>query len=588
MNAGTKLSGRTCWGVCVVIAIGVQAWAQAATGTVSGLSGAYRHGQVFLTWQERDVPAGTTFNVYVHREPITPGTLGKATKIGHHVEPHSARDWWQDPASFDPKAKAGKPVGFLIATGQPPLDPRGGLFVHTVAPQDAGPSYYAVTTSDAKGVERTALSLGGNSLAKPVVGRVAPTQAIWLGKGAPPAKGAGRGKSLTLSLHGRGGGRTAGPRAATVNCLAFGGPRLGWREGLAFKFRLTIGKDAVHITPSDRAWTGGRPVLESRDRRDHCPAINTWWYGYHSRIYDTTLTPTAVVPNYSEERLLWMVRWAQSHLGTDPVRTYLMGGSMGGSGTVSMVMHHTGVFAAAVATVPIVSYTRPGKGSAWRLECIFGPLDRPAVNHDGVPLLEHMNGAVQAARAKADLPPLFITNGRRDGSIPWENNPPFYRAMNAARQALYVHWNNGSHPTAHRTAPADVKAWSRQLARYALDRSFPVFTNCSDNRDPGNGDPADGDIVGWMNRGLGWRDLVDTPTEYALTVTAAYPGLKLPITVDVTPRRIQRFRLKPGDQLTVHVGEAPARTLRVEAGGVATVCGVKIVGAGGTRIRLTR
>ena len=588
MNAGTKLSERACWAICVVIAIGVQAWAQAATGTVSHLSAVYRHGQVFLTWQERDVPAGTTLNVYVHREPITPGTLGKATKIGHHVEPHSARDWWQDPASYDAKAKPGKPVGFRIATGEPLLDPRGGLFVHTVTPHDAGAACYAVTTSDAKGVEHTALRLGENSLGKPVTGRLAPTQAIWLGTGKPPAEGAGRGKSLVLSLHGRGGGRTAGPRSGTVNCLGFGNARQGWREGLAFKFRLTLSTEAVRITPSGRAWTGGRPVLESRDRRDHCPAVNTWWYGYHSRIYDTTLTPKAVVPNYTEEQLLWMVRWAQSHLGTDPARTYLTGGSMGGSGTVSMVMHHPGVFAAAVATVPIVSYTRPGKGSARRLECICGPLSRPAVTHQGVPLLEHMNGALGAARAKADLPPLFITHGRRDGSIPWENNPPFYRAMNAARQALYVHWNNGTHPTSHRTAPADVKAWSRQFTRYALDRSFPVFTNCSDNRDPGNGDPTDGDIVGWMNRGLGWRDLVDTPSEYALTVTAAYPGLGLPVTVDVTPRRVQRFRVKPGDEVTAQVGDAPARKLRVDGRGLVTVCGVKIADARGTRVRLSR
>jgi hypothetical protein len=29
---------------------------------------------------------------------------------------------------------------------------------------------------------------------------------------------------------------------------------------------------------------------------------------------------------------------------------------------------------------------------------------------------------------------------------------------------------------------------------------------CSDNKDPGKGDPTDGDIIGWMNRGLDWKD----------------------------------------------------------------------------------
>ncbi len=89
-----------------------------AEGTpVSGLRAVYRSGQVFLTWQEAETPAGTTFNVYVHSEPITPTNLARASKVGHHVERHSARDWWQDPASFDAKADPGTTTGFRIESG---------------------------------------------------------------------------------------------------------------------------------------------------------------------------------------------------------------------------------------------------------------------------------------------------------------------------------------------------------------------------------------------------------------------------------------------------------------------------------------
>jgi hypothetical protein len=260
---------------------------------------------------------------------------------------------------------------------------------------------------------------------------------------------------------------------------------------------------------------------------------------------------------------------------------------MGGSGAISMVRHHPNVFAATVAMVPVVSYTRlgGGGGSLARLECMSGPVDEKTITGDGKPLLKNMNG--ETVPPTIDLPPMFITHGRSDGSIPWENNPAFYAAMNAARQAFSVHWNNGDHATASSTAPADVRAWDRRLERYALNLSFPVFTNSSDNRNAGNGGRKDGDIIGWINRGLDWKDLVDTPNEYGLTVLADYPGIKLPITVDVTPRRVQQFKVKPGDAVKAQIGDAAPVEVRADENGLITIRGVKINDANGTRVRLT-
>ncbi len=33
--------------------------------------------------------------------------------------------------------------------------------------------------------------------------------------------------------------------------------------------------------------------------------------------------------------------------------------------------------------------------------------------------------------------------------------------------------------------------------------------------------------VGWINRGLDWTDVVDTPEEYALTIHVDHPDLRL-------------------------------------------------------------
>lgn len=100
-----------------------------AAGPVSALQAEARDGQVFVTWREAETPPETTFNVYVADRPIT--APAGARRVGHHVEAHSARDWWEDPASFAKDKPAGAPVGFLIVPGGQRLDPCGGLFVHT-------------------------------------------------------------------------------------------------------------------------------------------------------------------------------------------------------------------------------------------------------------------------------------------------------------------------------------------------------------------------------------------------------------------------------------------------------------------------
>ena len=72
-------------------AMGLLAFAAMGASPVRELKATARDGQVFLTWQETETAAGTVFNVYLATSPIT--DVAKATRIGHHVERHSARDW---------------------------------------------------------------------------------------------------------------------------------------------------------------------------------------------------------------------------------------------------------------------------------------------------------------------------------------------------------------------------------------------------------------------------------------------------------------------------------------------------------------
>jgi hypothetical protein len=64
---------------------------------VKNLQALCRNGQVFLTCDELETPEGTTFNVYMSNQPLTGKTIRPTHRIAHHIERHSARDWWQDP-----------------------------------------------------------------------------------------------------------------------------------------------------------------------------------------------------------------------------------------------------------------------------------------------------------------------------------------------------------------------------------------------------------------------------------------------------------------------------------------------------------
>ena len=551
-----------------------------AAGPVSGLRATARDGQVFLTWKEAATPEGAALNVYMADSPIT--DVAKAKRVAHHIERHSARDWWEDPASFKKGEPPGKPVGFRIQDGGERLDPAGGLFVHTVRPGARGRLFFAVTCSYyPTGMEDAQVLVGENSLRDGVAAEAADLQPIWQGSGAPPAPGAGRGKPLWLNLHAKGG------VVAGMEYLVFGDETMGWREGLAFKFSARLQGDEVLVRPTDRVWIN-RPHNEAGD--GGTPAIWTFWFGYNSNIFDRQLMAGGVPVNYTEQRNLWLLAWVRRHFQPDTNRWYCSGSSMGGCGTVSFGLRHPELFAALHARVPIVSYTYLGQASATRLEpsCWTGRIPPELKTSAGAPLLEHLDGTKFVTESRGDLPFLYLLNGRQDGSIPWQNNPPFYRALVKAHQAFAAYWDNGTHATSGKDAPADVKAWDARFRRFRRDESVPAFTGTSSDRKPGNGDPADGDRIGWINRGMDWKDIEDAPDRYAITVTADYPGLEYPVRTDMTLRHLQRFKVTPAMPLSVQIGSAAPVRIQADATGHLAIPGVSIPAREGVRVVVQR
>ncbi len=550
-----------------------------------------RHGQTFVTWRESGFEAGARVAVLLSGRPITdPGAAG-VTVLSDRLMPGSARDWWLDPETYGAPSPAGadgkKPavpqVGWIIEEGGQPLDASGGLYVHTVTPETAGQRYYAVVDAAQK-----TLQAGVNSLAQPVEQQVATPQPIWQGKPEErPKEGAGEGLPLELRLHAKRG-------RGAMQWLMFGDTSLGWRDGLPYKFGAELRDGAVMVTPTDRTWID-RMFPEGRDECQRLtPALHSFWFGYNEFINDPAKMAEGKVINYTERRLLRILEWTRAQFHPDPNRTYCTGGSMGGCGTMSFAFRHPEIFAAVSAIVPIVAYDRGAGGdSAMRIERECGSLD--ALTLDGVSIKNHLDGTRFVLDSRDDLPYLFIVTGRNDGSIPWWKNPDFYRALNSRRQGHLAAWNDGEHGSTQGKLPPDLRqrAELKYLRRFALNKSYLAFSRCSTDLNPGHGGKQDGDPAGAFNWGLEFDDPVETAERYEAVVRWYREPDKLPVTVDITPRRRQAFRPGQGAKVRAeNVELASGKTVQtleatVDELGWLTVAGFQVTSQGGNRLVLT-
>ena len=540
---------------------------------LSGLKGEYRNGQVFLQWQEKDLTAEHRLSVWSSDTPISADNLPKAVKVASYLNPGSSTDWWLDASNFvtkrskkakgeeifagkvaDVGAKKNNAKGFVITENGKPVAPNGGLHVHTPKAGLTGKRYFAVALH--KGFTDAVLEM--TSTAAPIEVGAGKVNAIRF-KGNVNIKQT-KGKPMIISLHGRGGGVGVDNKGNPVGThIIFSDSTLAWREGIPFKFSLAHYRGVVYLTLNDRIWVGRKLTrAESGDARDYVNAISTFWLGYNTNIAVSNVKKYQW-DNYSEKLIIRIIEWAQETLGVDKNRIYVRGGSMGGTGAVQLITHYPDVFAAGIAYVPIYSYTWAKMAkfpklqpSIYRMQCSIGRFTQKdkVISPDGKDLLKYGDGALNINRPAVDMPPLYATNGRRDMSIPWVNNPPFYRAANEARQAFTVHWCNGGHALSERKGDIPVLVNEAKLLRFRKDRSFPAFSNSSDNKKYGNGDPDDGDLRGWINRGMDYLDnIVDTPARFEMSLIAKHPDMKYPVKCDVTFRRRQKFVFKPGTRI---------------------------------------
>jgi hypothetical protein len=96
----------------------------------------------------------------------------------------------------------------------------------------------------------------------------------------------------------------------------------------------------------------------------------------------------------------------------------------------------------------------------------------------------------------------------------------------------------------------------------------------------GNGSKDDGDREGGINLGFDWKDLVDEEGKWSITVSNDL--CKDTMTVDVTPRRCQKFKLKPGAECNWSASTGAKGTVVADQWGLVTVPKVDLKAKDGT------
>jgi len=503
--------------------------APAADQQPAGLQARHEAGQTFLAWQEVDPPITqdsisaaelkkirrdgdsekkVRYRVYRSQRPIA-----SVEGLEPVAEVPPLTCWNADYHGIYPKPEQKAPR-YVIEEGQRPVPPGTGIYVHH--PKRAGDAYYAVTMS-IDGRENTSIG-PSNALRTPLRETVGP--------GVPVLQRVVKPERFqyverpTLHYYVR--------WESPPNCAV---------EGKPYDYVVAVPPEpakpapvGIHLHCWGGSLNGGYGWWYNAEKGHLLIASNQipydWWTGYHESYWQGDRKKErwqqGVVRPYSQTRMLAFLDWVATKWDVDLTRTHVAGSSMGGSGAPMLAIRFPEriAWAAAWVGVHVPAETPQFKGSYAR---VYGP--------------------------QKEIGFLTFSNGKNDGGIGWPQAFAFYRALQETRRPHLFVWGQRGHgqrarmpvSLGERVLPIDVRT----------DQSLPAFTACSLDDDPGDGDPGKGDPEGQVNLYLFWEtgDVVDRTDRWEMTVGLIEKAPRDECTVDVTPRRLQQFKLPPGQQV---------------------------------------
>jgi len=586
---------------------------------VTKLTARHRGGQTILTFAEVDPPITDkavtvgqfravkkklsaaerkiTYRIYRSAEAITPATIGRAVLVDE-IGPLTC---WND-EYYGVYPKKAKPAPrYAVEDGKAPVAPGTGIYAHN--PARAGRAWYAVTAV-VNGAEDLDRLDKGNTVG-PVDETVGPGELVLQRTERPEQFMYHRKPTLRYYVRWEAPPRCNMP-SRPFDYLVAVPDKPKWPAPMCMAFHCWGGS----LNGGYGWWYGRPPATSILISTNQIPY--DWWTGYHEAMGTWRPWSGGVVRSYSQKRFDAFSEWVCGNYKIDRTRTIAGGNSMGGSGAPVYATHRAGdvAWVSAWVGVHIPAGTPHFKGS---YELCYGRADWKLKHESGATAFEHFDDAAWVRdHPQVSMPLICFGNGKDDGAIGWPQALEYFRALQQARQPHVFHWALGGHGV-RATLVGPGASGSSMPLDVRTDQSLPAFTACSLDEDPGTGrklakpaehkgrdgrvrkDPYDGDPQGHANRWLYWRtkDIVDDPARWEMTVALVDTAPADACTVNVTPRRLQRFAPKPGQAFSwTNVALAGGKTVqtgraKADRWGLVTLDAVKVT-KGGSRLRISK
>ncbi len=322
-------------------------------------------------------------------------------------------------------------------------------------------------------------------------------------------------------------------------------------------------------------------------------ANNSWWTGYNDQLPDGDQT-TGTIPNYTQRRVMHLLSYLMENCpglieagkegcsGVDPEHISVSGQSMGGTGSFFLAINYGYHFAAISSRIggTISHFLSPGsRDGLSRFHWGAAELGLPGDN--GISVWDFYDSS-RAARSNRDFRNLHFSSisGKNDPTISFNamvgisplTGTSFLSALQKDGIGHFSVWDQRAHSGRD---PALKATWWKPLDEVSFlkrNLAFPAFTNSSADEDAGMPEDAgySGALRGAKNRYQRWdsANIIDTREQLSIPIkvdidTTGTPPIDpalppfdneyygpLPITTDVTIRRIQQFQMLPGETVS--------------------------------------
>ena len=291
----------------------------------------------------------------------------------------------------------------------------------------------------------------------------------------------------------------------------------------------TVGNHDIYRSPDDHF------ALYVDCRKNQ--ARDWWWGGMHVKDQGLIKKNSGGDTMPVEKRVIDTVKWVIQKYEIDPNRVYLSGNSMGGSGTLGIGMRHGDLFAAIKANVPA------------GIEHVSNRMYFPP---QSVPEIVNL-----------PEPPVAIDySAQNDG---WSaGHERFVKSMNDRKYSLVFYWG----PFGHANNSTQIIKVNDLIDSFdwlsiKKNEAYAVFTNATSNSQLPWPDDLKSTSAGQVNAFFRWKNLSDSASKFEMSlylVNAADLKAQFEIpkeaSADVTLRRLQSFRLRPGDSFRWTFGAA--------------------------------